>query len=371
MSGIYIHVPFCKSKCTYCDFASYPDEIGKAEAYFACLYKEMRSRAQELKSKTFDTVYFGGGTPSYVDPKFILGCMRLIKECFSLSENAEITLEVNPGTIDAKKLRFYKEAGINRYSIGLQSADDKMLKRLNRIHNKYDFLQAANLLKDYNLSVDVMIGLFDQTEKDVRQSIDLAIMGGAKHISVYALTPEEGTPIYGNYLNGDLPDQDEVADLYAFAVKYLAEKGFDRYEVSNFAKKGYFSRHNLNYWKRGEYIGFGVSASSFIGGRRFTNTERIDEYVHCILNGKYAEIYSENITGDDAKDEFVMLALRTAEGLVLKEYSRAFGSDFLTDYKEPIKKKEKYLVVDDNGVRIKDEYLFVQNSVIVDFMGQK
>ena len=371
MSGIYIHVPFCKQKCTYCDFASYPDELGKAEAYFACLYKEMRSRAEELKGKRFDTVYFGGGTPSFVDAKYILGCMRLIKEKYDLSENAEITLEVNPGAMDRNKLRIYKEAGINRYSVGLQSADDKMLRRLNRIHNKYDFLQTTEILKGYNLSVDVMIGLFDHTETDVRQSIDLAIMGGAKHISVYALTPEEGTPMFGNYLNGDLPDADRVAELYAFAVSYLDEKGFYRYEVSNFSKPGYESRHNLNYWKRGEYIGFGVSASSFIGGRRFTNTERIDEYVHCLLNGKYAEVYSENIEGDDAKDEFVMLALRTVNGLSFKDYSAAFGTDFGSDYADPIKKTAKYLDRDEYGVRIKSEYLFVQNSIIVEFMGQK
>ena len=368
MAGIYVHVPFCKHKCTYCDFASFPDEIGKAEAYFACLYKEMRSRAQELKGKKFDTVYFGGGTPSFVDPKYILGCMRLIRESFDLAENAEITLEVNPGTIDRNKLRIYKQAGINRYSVGLQSADDDMLRRLNRIHNKYDFLKACEILNGYNLSVDVMIGLFDHTEEDVRRSIDLAIMGGASHISVYALTPEEGTPMYGNYLNGDLPDADTVAELYEFAVKYLKKKGFDRYEVSNFAKEGFFSRHNMNYWRRGEYIGFGVSASSFIGGRRFTNTERIDEYIHCLLNGKYAEVYSEKIEGKDAKDEFVMLALRTERGVVLKEYRAAFGSDFTADYGEPLRTQEKFLDVNDERIKIKDEYLYVQNSIIVNLM---
>ncbi|MBP5194073.1 MAG: coproporphyrinogen III oxidase family protein, partial [Clostridia bacterium] len=232
MPGIYVHIPFCRQKCTYCDFASYPDEIGKAEAYFACLYKEMRSRAESLKEKTFDTVYFGGGTPSFVDPKYILGCMRLIRERFDLADNAEITLEVNPGTLDRNKYRIYKEAGINRYSIGLQSADDNMLRRLNRIHNRSDFLKAADILKGNDLSVDVMIGLFDQTEKDVENSIDLALAGGANHISVYALTPEEGTPMYGNYLIGDLPDGDTVASLYDFAVSYLKEKGFYRYEVS-------------------------------------------------------------------------------------------------------------------------------------------
>ena len=174
--------------------------------------------------------------------------------------------------------------------------------------------------------------------------------------------------MYGNYLNGDLPDADTVAELYEFAVKYLKKKGFDRYEVSNFAKEGFFSRHNMNYWRRGEYIGFGVSASSFIGGRRFTNTERIDEYIHCLLNGKYAEVYSEKIEGKDAKDEFVMLALRTERGVVLKEYRAAFGSDFTADYGEPLRTQEKFLDVNDERIKIKDEYLYVQNSIIVNLM---
>ena len=328
----------------------------------------MKSRAESLKEKVFDTVYFGGGTPSFVDPKYILGCMRLIRERFNLAENAEITLEVNPGTLDRNKFRIYKQAGINRYSVGLQSADDNMLKRLNRIHNKYDFIEAADILKGCNLSVDVMIGLFDHTNKDVKDTIDLAIAGGAKHISVYALTPEEGTPMYGNYLNGDLPDADEVAALYGFAVSYLAEKGYDRYEVSNFAKVGFESRHNQNYWRRGEYIGLGVSASSFIGGRRFTNTERIDEYIHCLLSGKFAEVYSETIEGKEAEKEFIMLALRTTRGVILKEFAAAFGKDFLKEYAPQIARQAKYLDISDERVRIKSEYLFVQNSVIVEFM---
>ena len=185
MAGIYIHVPFCASKCAYCDFASFPKEVGKQEAYFACLYKEMRSRFAGLKGKTFNTVYFGGGTPSFVDAKYILGAMRLIKECVTLSDNAEITLEVNPGTIDRNKLRIYKQAGITRFSIGLQSSDDKILKRIGRIHTREDFLKACDILKGYNLSADVMIGLPDQTTESVKDTIDCAVLGGVKHISVY------------------------------------------------------------------------------------------------------------------------------------------------------------------------------------------
>jgi len=368
MAGIYIHIPFCAAKCAYCDFASYPKETGKQEAYFACLYKEMRSRFAELKGKTFDTVYFGGGTPSFVEAKYILGAMRLIRECAILNEGAEITLEVNPGTIDRNKLRIYKQAGITRFSIGLQSADDNLLRRIGRIHNSADFLKACDILKGYNLSADVMIGLPDQTDESVLKTVDLALAGGVKHISVYALKAEVGTPIYTDYLNGDLPSDDEVADTYDKVVSYLKEKGFSRYEVSNFAAPGFESRHNLNYWRRGEYIGFGVAASSFIGGRRFTNVFKIDEYVHAILNGKYAEASSDTIEGEDAKFEFVMLALRTSDGVDTKKYRSAFGSEFSFDFADALKSQAKYLDILPDRVKIKDEYLYVQNSILMWFM---
>ena len=253
MAGIYIHVPFCRHKCSYCDFVSFPDKIDYAEAYMACLYKELKMRGDELKDYEFDTVYFGGGTPSYIPPKLILGAMNQIKKCFKLKENAEITLELNPGTIGEAKVKTYLEAGINRFSIGLQTAIDSQLADLGRIHNAQDYVFATKLLKGQNFSTDVMLGLKGQTLEDIRKTIELAVACGSKHISMYALTVEDGTPIYTDYLNGELPDSDEVAEMYEFGYKLLEEKGFKRYEVSNFAIPGYESKHNLNYWKRGEY----------------------------------------------------------------------------------------------------------------------
>lgn len=368
MAGIYIHVPFCKQKCTYCDFASFPKEIGKAEAYFACLIKEIDSRAEELKNMTFNTVYFGGGTPSFVQAEFIGAILNHAKKRFNISPNAEITIEINPGTLTEEKVAIYKKAGINRFSVGLQTANDNALKKLNRIHTVEDFKFACSLLKGCNLSVDVMIGLQDQTQEEVKQTIDLAIKGGAKHISVYALTPEEGTPMFTTYLNGELPDADEVADLYDFVYEYLEKKGFLRYEVSNFAYKGYESKHNLNYWKRGEYIGLGVAASSCIANRRFTNTEKIDEYVHCLLHDRYAEVYSEQVKEDEIKGEYVMLALRTAQGLSLEDYKNTFNSSFLTDFCEAIEQTQDYLDITENTVKIKPKHLYVQNQIIVYFI---
>jgi oxygen-independent coproporphyrinogen-3 oxidase len=202
----------------------------------------------------------------------------------------------------------------------------------------------------------------------VFKSIELAIAGGVKHLSVYALTPEVGTPIYTDYLNGELLSDDETADIYDKVTEYLKGKGFYRYEVSNFAILGYESKHNLNYWRRGEYIGVGVSASSFMANRRFTNTFKIDEYINAVIYNKSPEISSDNIEGEDAKFEKIMLAMRTAEGLSIKEFNDEFSCDFMAEYKEVLDKKRKFLEINDGRIKIKDEYLYVQNDILLDFM---
>ena len=370
MPGIYIHVPFCRHKCTYCDFVSFPDKINYAEAYMACLYKELKMRGEELKNYVFDTVYFGGGTPSYIPPKLIAGAMKQIRACFNLSKDAEITLELNPGTISESKVKTYKEAGINRFSIGLQTAIDAQLEDLGRIHNVRDYVYATKLLEGENFSTDVMLGLKNQTKEDVRKTIELAHACGSKHISMYALTVEDGTPIYTDYLNGELPDSDEVADLYAYGYSLLKEKGYTRYEVSNFALEGYESRHNLNYWKRGEYIGFGVAASSFMLGQRFTNTFDLDEYMKCIISGFYPAITCDKVTEGEAKFEYVMLGLRTRYGFSTKAYKKQFGTNVGDDFPNAFKKSLQYLELDGDVVRIKDEYLYVQNSVLMPFLDE-
>ncbi len=368
MAGIYIHVPFCKQKCTYCDFASYPKEIGKIDAYFACLYREIKGRGAQLKGKVFDTVYFGGGTPSIAPAKYISGAIKQIKNCFTLSDNPEITIEINPGTVDEEKIAEYKKAGINRFSIGLQTGFDDQLKRLNRIHTAMDFLKCMKLLEGENTSADVLIGLHEQTFDNVKRTIDLALAGGVKHISMYALTPEEGTPIYTDYLNGELLSSDEVADIYDKAVVYLKEKGLDRYEVSNFAVKGYESKHNLTYWTRGEYIGLGVSASSLIENRRFTNTFNINEYMNCIIANKNPEITSEILTKEDEMFETIMLGFRLEKGFSIEEFNKKFSIDFYEFYKDSLQKNSDYLQIKEGYVSVKPEYLYVENGIIIDFM---
>ena len=368
MAGIYVHVPFCRHKCSYCDFVSFPDKIDYADAYMACLYKELKMRGEELKDYEFDTVYFGGGTPSYIPPKLILGAMKQIRKCFKLKENAEITLELNPGTIGEAKVKTYLEAGINRFSIGLQTAIDDQLADLGRIHNARDYVYATKLLEGQNFSTDVMLGLKNQTVEDIQKTIELAVACGSKHISMYALTVEDGTPIYTDYLNGELPDSDEVAQMYEFGRNLLEEKGFRRYEVSNFAIPGYESRHNLNYWERGEYIGVGVSASSFMCGRRFTNSFDLDEYMKCIISGFFPAVSSEEVQENEAKFEYVMLALRTTKGISMTAYKEKFGRALAEDFPNALKNSVKYLELQGDYLRIKDEYLYVQNAILMSFI---
>lgn len=367
MAGIYVHIPFCKSKCSYCDFASYPDKICYAESYMACVFREMAKRKDELKNYKFDTLYIGGGTPSVIDEKYIAMLIASARKNFNLSENAEITIEMNPGTVSAGKIATYKKCGINRFSVGLQTAVDSQLAELGRIHNLKDFEQCARLLKGENFSVDIMIGLKNQTGKDIELSIETAAKAGASHISMYALTPEDGTPIYTDYLNGELPDSDTVAEMYETGVKKLFSLGFGRYEVSNFCKKGKESRHNLNYWKRGEYIGFGVSASSCINNVRFTNTFDLDEYFKCILSDHFAVINSEQIDDEGQKEEYIMLALRTSDGIDLNDYKAKFNVGFEEEYAETLKKLSPFFEKRDGRIFIKPEHLYIQNSLIINF----
>ncbi len=366
-AGIYVHIPFCKAKCRYCDFASFPDKIGLAESYMACVYREMAKRKEELKNYKFDTLYIGGGTPSVVDENYIAMLLAAARKNFNLSENAEITIEINPGTVSEKKIKTYLACGINRFSVGLQTAVDSQLAEIGRVHDLKQFLLCAKLLKGRNFSVDVMLGLKNQTLADVVKTIETAAYAGANHISAYALTPEDGTPIYTDYLNGELPDSDEVAALYEGALKRLKELGYERYEVSNFCKKGFESRHNLNYWRRGEYIGFGVSASSCINNVRMTNTYDLDEYFKCILTDRIPVISSEVIENDEREEEFIMLALRTSRGLDTLEFKRQFGGDFCEKYAAQIQKVREYIEFNGDFVKIKEQFLFVQNSVIIEF----
>ena len=367
MAGIYVHIPFCKQKCRYCDFTSFPDKLGFAESYMTCVYHEMAMRSEELKGYVFDTLYIGGGTPSIIDESYIAMLVAAAKKYFKLSDNPEITIEMNPGTVSREKIELYKKVGINRFSVGLQTAIDSQLEELGRCHTLNQFVTCAKYLSGENFSVDIMIGIKGQTEEDICKPIQVASSFGASHISMYALTPEDGTPIYTDYLNGELPDSDEVSSMYDCGVRKLKELGFDRYEVSNFCRKGKESRHNLNYWNRGEYIGFGVSASSHIDNVRFTNTFDLDEYFKCIMTNHFAVVSSEKVDKQGAMEESIMLAMRTVKGLNLAKFEKEFSCSFRTEYASALEKNAEYLEEEDGYLRIKPEFLYVQNSIICDF----
>ncbi|MBQ1269761.1 MAG: radical SAM family heme chaperone HemW [Clostridia bacterium] len=368
MAGIYVHVPFCKQKCTYCDFVSFANRENEVEGYFTSLFKEIVMKAPAAKGVTFHTVYFGGGTPSFVESVYIAATLKLIKQNYCVAQNAEITIEMNPGTVTAEKIAAYKRAGINRFSVGFQTADDAELARLNRIHTKAEFIEAAKLLQGENYSVDIMIGLHDHTVEQVQESLRVALNYGASHVSMYALTPEDGTPLYTDYLNGELPDGDTVAELYEAGVAYLKSRGLRRYEVSNFARDGYQSRHNLNYWKRGEYLGFGIAAHSFYKGKRFSNTENLAEYNACIAKEVFPVVFEEEVSPIEAEEEFILLALRTEEGVNFAEYEKAFGTSFTQKYGAKLQKLASFLNCDEKGVRILPEKMYVQDGVVAELL---
>lgn len=368
MSGIYVHIPFCRQKCRYCDFLSFPDKLNLAESYMTCLFHEMAMRGEELKNYSFDTLYIGGGTPSVVDESYIAMLVAAARRYLHLAKNAEITIEMNPESVTAEKIALYKKVGINRFSVGLQSANDALLRDIGRCHNIQKYLECAKLLKGENFNADIMIGLKGQTEEDVVETIRTASKSGASHISMYALTPEDGTPIYSDYLNGELPDGDETAAMYSVGLRELSRLGYTRYEVSNFAKTGRESRHNKNYWLRGEYIGFGVSASSHINNVRFTNTYDLDEYFKCIMSNRFPVIDKEEVDKTGRIDETIMLSFRTVAGLDVVKFEKEFGVNFKSAYAQALKKNAPYLTEENGFIRIKGEYLYVQNTIICDFL---
>lgn len=372
MRSIYIHIPFCLKKCGYCDFVSFepepPRRAGVVAPYDAeytnCLINEIKSYKKRLENYIFDTVYIGGGTPSVIEAGLICDVLNAARESMSLAENCEITIEINPSSVNAEKIQAYKNAGVNRFSVGLQTVYDKELEFLGRLGGVKQFEDTAKLLKNTNFSCDVLIGIENQTAEKVYNTIQKAIDCGAKHVSLYALKPEKGTPLWKK--RRKLPDDDCVADLYYKAVSYLKERGFKRYEISNFCLDNYQSKHNLNYWKRGEYIGFGVAAHSFLGGERFANTCGLNEY---ILSGGLNVVKERNVlTAEDKRFEAIMLSLRLSGGLDINKFNAEFNCDFYSEYKIALEKVKNYVIIDNGFLIIKDEYFYVQNSIVLEFM---
>ena len=371
--GVYVHIPFCKKKCDYCDFISYCNKDNLIEDYVQAVKAEIQS--QNIKPE-ITTIYIGGGTPSYIDSKYIIEILEKIKEK-NVSSNAEITIEVNPGTVTKEKLEDYIKSGINRISIGLQTTNDELLKQIGRIHNFTQFLETYKLAKKVgfkNINVDLMLGLPNQRIKDLKESLERIIKLKPKHISVYSLIVEDGTPIASKIEKGEmqLPDEELERNMYWFVKNTLELNGFIHYEISNFAKKGYESKHNLNCWNQKEYIGIGASAHSYRDITRYSNTENIEEYIENVNNGNFNrnKIIHEIQKEDDAKKEFMLLGLRKIKGVDINLFKNKFGDNPIYLFRNELKKltDERLLIIDDNNIRLTNKGLDLANLVWKEFV---
>ena len=360
MTGIYIHIPFCKSKCPYCDFYSFKADEQTKDSYLtavlSCLYKY-----RDKISDGIDTVYFGGGTPSYFGGERIKEVISCIKDNYSLSDSAEITVECNPSSVDETLVRHLHEAGVNRVSMGMQSAVDKERLSLGRASGREKISDCISLFRHYgidNISLDLMLGIPYQTKESLKESIDFIVGTNVNHVSAYMLKIEEDTVFHRLRDHLPLPDEDEVCELYLYASELLRKEGFSHYEISNFAKEGFESRHNLRYWRCEEYLGIGPSAHSFIDGRRFFFERDFKGFI------EGNPLVDDGIGGDE--EEFIMLSLRLSEGLQKEKYKKRFGKDIEEELikKALILEKEGLVTVKDDRIILTVKGFLVSNSVI-------
>ncbi len=368
--GLYVHIPFCKAKCGYCDFNSYAGKEEYIQPYFSALLKEIEGVAEKYPLPV-DTIYFGGGTPTFVDTSYICNALDKIKELFEQCSNCEISIECNPGTIDFDGLKKLREYGFNRLSIGLQSADNICLKELGRIHTFEDFSKCfknARAAGFENISLDLMYGLPKQTMTDWKNTLNCAVEFGTEHISCYSLKIEEGTPF--SKMDLDLPDDDAVADMYEAAVEFLGGQGYERYEISNFAKAGCESRHNLKYWKCDDFVGIGAGAFSCAEGVRFSNTLDICEYIDRVEKDSRAVAENEALTDFDKMSEFVFLGLRLKRGISETEFEKRFKLNIDEIFGAQIEKYQKmgFLIREKGVIRFSDKGFFVSNIILSDFV---
>ncbi len=326
--GLYIHIPFCKAKCAYCDFYSLAHSEEKMDAYMAALLRHLEEVAPRAAGMQVDTVYFGGGTPSYLGAARLCRILQTVLRRYDVARDAEITLEANPDNAgDWKELRRLRRAGFNRLSLGVQSTDDALLRRIGRVHT-YEQVQqavkAARQAKFTNLSLDLIYGLPGQTMEDWQRTLADAVALGPEHLSCYGLKLEEGTPLWQQRQTLTLPDDDAQTDMYLYTVAALGEMGYEQYEISNFAKPGKASRHNLKYWNMEEYAGFGPGAHSDFGGVRYGYVRDVDSYIA----GKLVLSESENDSTLARDYEYVMLSLRTAAGIDRQTFEKRYRQRF-------------------------------------------
>lgn len=379
--GIYVHIPFCAKKCNYCDFYSLASSEDEKIAYIEALKSEIREASKKVSDEyRVYTIYFGGGTPSIIKAYYIKEILEEIRLGFRLYKDdfyPEITIECNPKTVDMEKLLMYKEAGINRISLGLQSANNDELKLLGRIHTFEDFLDSYDMVRKSgftNVNIDLMSAIPNQKISIYERSLDELIKLNPEHISSYSLIIEEGTPFYKKYAEKapfvkDLPSEDEDRAMYELTLTRLAKAGYKRYEISNYAKEGYFSRHNTSYWERVPYLGFGVGASSLFENERYDNVGNLKEY---IKNAGISDV-RRNITKLSLRDEmseFMFLGLRLIDGISKQAFTKIFTFTVDEIFGDVVKKHINNELLIDNGdfLKLSDRGLDISNYVLSDFL---
>ena len=370
MPGVYIHIPFCIKKCSYCDFVSVVADTQTQMDYFHALACEIRAFGAKYPKTQVETVFFGGGTPSCAPPGCLEEILLVLRRNFEVQHDAEITLEANPGTVSEEQLSNYCKAGFNRISFGLQSNDDRILKRIGRIHSRRDFCTSFKIARRagfQNINVDLMYALPGQQHSDVLSSVDEVCALRPEHISAYALHLEQGTPLYAEWENDarDFPDEDLDREMDHALCARLVRNGYQQYEISNFALPGYACRHNLKYWNLKEYIGFGAAAHSCYRKTRYANTSDVRAYI--LKKGKARAEDVQVITPQEYEQEFLMLKLRLTEGFSLREYAETFQEDFQKRYAVQLETllKNDLLAVRDDRVFLTRKGLDLQNTVLV------
>jgi len=390
--GMYIHIPFCKQKCKYCDFVSFAYDCNKVQEYFKYLLQEIEEKSNEIvlqkdsennqvqKIKDIveiNTIYIGGGTPSIVSEKYIEQILIQIRKNYKIADNAEITIEINPGTVNEEKLKKYLQIGINRISIGLQSANDKLLEMLGRIHTYEEFTEVYKLACEVgfkNINVDLMIGLPTQKQIDVKNTLKNIIEMNPEHISVYSLIVEENTQMYDLIEQGKLklPTEKTERNMYWNVKNTLEENGYTHYEISNFSKENKQSKHNLNCWNQEDYLGFGLAAHSYFNGIRYSNIDNLKQYIENYKNDSsiYNVITHENQTKEDMMKEYMLLGLRKINGISISKFKEKFTENPLYIYRNELNKlvQKNLIEIDGNTIKLTNKGLDLANTVWIEFI---
>ena len=388
--SLYIHIPFCRRKCLYCDFLSAPATDGEMENYVNHLCREIEEQSIFYGGHRVISLFLGGGTPSLLTAEQVGGILKRTRSCFSVAEDAEITIECNPGMVTGEKLENYITYGINRISIGLQSTDDEELLRIGRIHDYAAFLETYRLARKagfQNINIDLMAGLPGQSVDSYRKTLERVIALEPEHISAYSLMLEEGTELYVNQSRYTFPTEEEDREMYLLTDKLLAAAGLRRYEISNYAREGRECKHNKVYWLRGDYVGFGLGASSMAADIRWKNPEVVEVYAECVgrMTGRaetlqklpFAEMLRETgrlevqeLTGEEQMEEFMFLGLRLTAGIDPEDFRRTFGKPVEAVYGEPIARLTAQGLLEraGKGLRLTPRGIDVSNRVFAEFL---